>query len=285
MKQKGFTLIELLVVIAIIAILAAILFPVFAQAKLAAKKTQSLSNGKQTTLGVLMYAGDYDDTFPIGSGYCWFYPTDGGWAWDTAPYIKSGPLLKDPSDSLGKTFWQTWFDPNATVTVSYASNGAIAWTGSTNETVGVMGMLQGQEIAGVNTRCGTGDNWGGSYGTSIVNSSRVTKPADSIMLASRFGGDNMYGGGDIMTGITDWDATGPQALPDGRRATNTPYTVSFNGSTFTVNKDQRYGAVAAPYSDQGIFTFVDGHAKTMNPIATNPNQDANPDKNMWNSIR
>jgi prepilin-type N-terminal cleavage/methylation domain-containing protein/prepilin-type processing-associated H-X9-DG protein len=60
--KKAFTLIELLVVIAIIAILAAILFPVFAQAKLAAKKTSDLANMKQLGTASIMYAGDYDDT-------------------------------------------------------------------------------------------------------------------------------------------------------------------------------------------------------------------------------
>lgn len=65
MTRKGFTLIELLVVIAIIAILAAILFPVFAQAKLAAKKTTSISNVKQATLAGILYEGDNDDVlFP-----------------------------------------------------------------------------------------------------------------------------------------------------------------------------------------------------------------------------
>ncbi|QYK53207.1 MAG: prepilin-type N-terminal cleavage/methylation domain-containing protein [Fimbriimonadaceae bacterium] len=63
--KKAFTLIELLVVIAIIAILAAILFPVFAQAKVAAKKTQDISNEKQIATSVMIYSTDYDDLYPL----------------------------------------------------------------------------------------------------------------------------------------------------------------------------------------------------------------------------
>lgn len=63
-RKKGFTLIELLVVIAIIAVLAAILFPVFARAKAAAKQTQGLSNLRQIGSGMLLYMSDYDDVFP-----------------------------------------------------------------------------------------------------------------------------------------------------------------------------------------------------------------------------
>ena len=66
-RQKAFTLIELLVVIAIIAILAAILFPVFAQAKMAAKKTAALSNLKQNATAVIMYNTDNDDTYPMSA--------------------------------------------------------------------------------------------------------------------------------------------------------------------------------------------------------------------------
>ncbi len=64
MVKKGFTLIELLVVIAIIAILAAILFPVFARAREKARQTSCLSNIKQLTLGVQMYVQDFDERFP-----------------------------------------------------------------------------------------------------------------------------------------------------------------------------------------------------------------------------
>jgi prepilin-type N-terminal cleavage/methylation domain-containing protein len=64
MRRRAFSLIELLVVIAIIAILAAILFPVFARAKIAAKKTVDLSNQKQLGLALIIYASDHDDTYP-----------------------------------------------------------------------------------------------------------------------------------------------------------------------------------------------------------------------------
>ena len=67
--RKGFTLIELLVVIAIIAILASILFPVFGRAKEAGKQAVCVSNARQMGMGVQMYLGDYDDTFPIHYAY------------------------------------------------------------------------------------------------------------------------------------------------------------------------------------------------------------------------
>src|SRR5690349_6011355 len=91
--KKAFTLIELLVVIAIIAILAAILFPVFAQAKLAAKKSADLSNQKQISLGAIMYCSDYDDFFARGDyrlkgiRQTWAPMT---WRELTGPYIKNG---------------------------------------------------------------------------------------------------------------------------------------------------------------------------------------------------
>src|SRR2546422_10922798 len=64
LRKRGFTLIELLVVIAIIAILAAILFPVFAQARASARAISCISNTKQFSLAILMYAQDYDEKTP-----------------------------------------------------------------------------------------------------------------------------------------------------------------------------------------------------------------------------
>ncbi len=89
--RKGFTLIELLVVIAIIAILAAILFPVFARAREKARQASCSSNLKQLTLGVLMYLGDHDEMFP---GY-----RDGYASWEMLimPYVKNDQLFQCPS--------------------------------------------------------------------------------------------------------------------------------------------------------------------------------------------
>jgi len=98
-RFKAFTLIELLVVIAIIAILAAILFPVFAQAKLAAKKTVDLSNMKQIGTMMNLYGGDYDDRFPLTS-----FPSKGNsWPLRCQAYIKNWDMFRSPGDV--STLW------------------------------------------------------------------------------------------------------------------------------------------------------------------------------------
>jgi prepilin-type N-terminal cleavage/methylation domain-containing protein/prepilin-type processing-associated H-X9-DG protein len=95
-KKLAFTLIELLVVIAIIAILAAILFPVFAQAKAAAKRTACLSNARQIGTAALLYAGDFDDGV---------VPTELGsdpetfWGDHLGPYLKNRQVLTCPAEN------------------------------------------------------------------------------------------------------------------------------------------------------------------------------------------
>jgi len=97
--KKGFTLIELLVVIAIIAILAAILFPVFAQARNAAKKAQCSSNFNQLAKGIEMYKGDNDTKFPpTNLNPTIFHYPDKPWSWTVQPYVKDWNVLSCPGD-------------------------------------------------------------------------------------------------------------------------------------------------------------------------------------------
>jgi prepilin-type N-terminal cleavage/methylation domain-containing protein len=151
-KNNAFTLIELLVVIAIIAILAAILFPVFAQAREQARKTSCLSNTKQLGLSIMMYVQDYDETYPMnawdgmavgtadndtGSAN---YITVDTWMWAIMPYIKNRQILACPSDPNPKSGWSGYDgDPGNIGTcgydgwgvptpISYATNdGVIGW--------------------------------------------------------------------------------------------------------------------------------------------------------------
>ena len=97
--RRAFTLIELLVVIAIIAILAAILFPVFAQAREKARQTSCLSNLKQLGLGLNMYAQDYDGTLSQTSWELGSFKAKVHWSYLVQPYIKNQQIFVCPSDT------------------------------------------------------------------------------------------------------------------------------------------------------------------------------------------
>jgi len=129
-NSKGFTLIELLVVIAIIAILAAILFPVFARARESARRASCLSNLHQLGLGFMQYTQDYDERLPYGK----LKDADGNdigitkWHVSVQPYLKSAQVLRCPSDTANT-------DPVADLNdlvalgamkVSYGENGFLA---------------------------------------------------------------------------------------------------------------------------------------------------------------
>ncbi|MEO6907331.1 MAG: DUF1559 domain-containing protein [Abditibacteriaceae bacterium] len=112
--KRAFTLIELLVVIAIIAILASILFPVFARARENARRASCQSNLKQIALGMFMYAQDYDERLPaVSSGIAIADVTPNnpyGWADGLEPYLKSTQIYQDPSSPYG---------PNSNPTVGW----------------------------------------------------------------------------------------------------------------------------------------------------------------------
>ncbi len=116
-RRSGFTLIELLVVIAIVAILAAILLPVFAQARARARAIACLSNSRQLGLAAAQYVMDYEETFPLVD-----YPVGANtWTSTLQPYVKNRAILRCPDDL--STNWSSgrpssyaisaWFTPNA----------------------------------------------------------------------------------------------------------------------------------------------------------------------------
>ena len=194
-RRRGFTLIELLVVIAIIAILAAILFPVFAQARAQARKTTCLSNHKQIGLAILMYTQDYDETFPLA------YRQDDGdpsafwtgvmrtWQNDVQPYSKNYAILicpdsrwpqSDPTQYLDP-FLNYWMVPRAAdagmtnFNDNYYSNLAAGFGGA--------GQTAFDGITGVYASAAGTDNWAGGLVTSQSSTlASIGVPSDMTLM-------------------------------------------------------------------------------------------------------
>jgi prepilin-type N-terminal cleavage/methylation domain-containing protein/prepilin-type processing-associated H-X9-DG protein len=264
-STSGFTLIELLVVIAIIAILAAILFPVFAQARDKARQSSCSSNLKQLSLGILQYVQDYDETFPTGQQQNW----DRTWVRIVQPYVKSIEVFRCPSDPVGVAPGAYGTDPFFGTRVSYATNGLIGWDGVGNSVLGMIGMSQ---------------DWMRNTSQPMAS---VNKPAETVLITERAhvypgaetsAGDlSDWGPGCLISGVNWWDGYAPGLIPDGSRAAAKKYDP--NGPN---------GAVMPVHSDRANFAFADGHVKSMNPKDTNPQTGTQAQKdaaNMWNALR
>jgi prepilin-type N-terminal cleavage/methylation domain-containing protein/prepilin-type processing-associated H-X9-DG protein len=182
--RSGFTLIELLVVIAIIAILAAILFPVFAQAREKARTASCLSNIKQLTLGMMMYSQDYDERFPE-------------WRWDQN-FESSWGDKGNVSPNNATTIWyyaiypyvkngQVYTCPSATTRVRFRENGWFVFDATGNLPLGRITALDNNFL---------------SYGASepitysFAAIAAMESPADTLLL------------GDMISALTSWDCYG-----------------------------------------------------------------------------
>jgi len=226
----GFTLIELLVVIAIIAILASILFPVFAQAREKARQTSCLSNVKQIALAMNMYAQDSDETYPPGR---YRFNNNDAWTWDhyIGPYAqKSGavvygqgnnPYLFCPSDTTVRN--GTSNPRSYAIPMSGVANADMAWKGET---------------------------YSGSNNEFYITEGRALAefqaPASTILVAEAPLRDNRIGNN------TDFRVISPGPVPGN--------SVSTQSRDLPGNKPLHSGG--------WNYAFADGHAKWFRPEQT-----------------
>ena len=227
-KTSGFTLIELLVVIAIIAILAAILFPVFAKAREKARQISCASNERQLGLGFMQYTQDNDENYPITPGV---NSGNTGWAGAIYTYVKSTGVYKCPDDPTS---------PNASITpaqvpISYTAPKSINFSGAGSG-------LGPQRISAWNSPAISVLLFE-TEGTQTDPSNPVEQ--GSLIISGKGGIGNSSTPGFNSSGLTAVYACG--AFP-GNAAAMTP---------------QRAGGLV--HTDGSNFLMADGHVKYMRP--------------------
>ena len=240
-RRRGFTLIELLVVIAIIAILAAILFPVFAQAREKARQTGCISNFNQIGKGAMMYLQDFDEVLvpfmwgPGDGGFSYNWQTCMTWPQMIQPYVKNWQATWCPSDP-------------------YENDGVIRANGGVP--AGVSGR-QYEYQAGLNVDTGynymhlapMNDSVAQSHGVKLAE---CTKPSGTFMLL-----DSIWdmGGCDVPKGGGNWFVEAPSYW-----YSNTWWW--FGGWQIdSCTNWLKYGGVWPRHQQAATVTFVDGHVK------------------------
>ncbi len=286
MKRKGFTLIELLVVIAIIAILAAILFPVFAQAKNAAKKSADLSNMKQLGMSTQLYMQDYDDTYAQAYWYKDDLGDTGGyvhWSASHYGYHKNKDMWVSPGDpgrglpptnpacSEISNFAINYASPcDAQVPkISYTVNAALMpRKRRTPDPANVVGSTSVEEVADTiliasfsNFASCVNDTSQGQTSTGYKNKShRPTNAVMSTATGGKWAGDN--------AADAALAAVYAVTMPIAQEAWNYCSTGADSSSRVHlkyISPDR--------FSGGSNYAFADGHAKYFKPEATlNPNR-------------
>lgn len=230
--KRAFTLIELLVVIAIIAILAAILFPVFAQAKDSAKNTTLLNGVKQMGLSAMLYGADYDDLFPLSMLSHPSQPIDLGWQDLCQPYMKNLDLTMNiKRTKISST------DPNyAWKRLQHFGMPARAATNS-NATVQLNGYFSGTRAAGPVRYDGvvgfanldqSQADWLTRVSAPSLSSSQVADPSGTMLIVE---GSNWDLWMSLLNNVTDPLSRCARWQPNESHADNGKYGTAITATT------------------------------------------------------